>query len=83
MDTELVTVLLNLAELDRRQGKMDDAEKNLQRARKIQSATLGERHPTMAILLNNWGELARAKFMAKEAEDAFRQARAHKPEFRS
>ena len=66
--------LNNLAQLLQATNRLDEAEPLIRRALKINEASFGSHHPTVAIRLNNLAQLLKATNRLDEAEPLIRRA---------
>ncbi len=73
-DPQLANSLNNLANVQRTQGKFEEAESNYKRAVIILENSVGPRHPALATVLNNLAVLYRKQGKYSEAEPLYRRA---------
>jgi hypothetical protein len=77
---ELAVALYSHSKSLRRLRRYDEAEAALLRARDIARASFGERHTTLAFVLNDLGVLAHTRQREVQARDYFEQALAAMPD---
>jgi tetratricopeptide (TPR) repeat protein len=73
-EESVATILNNMGELYRLQGKYDVAEPYYKRSIGIFEKQFGDRHPTLAVASNNLGEFYRAERRYAEAESLYRHS---------